>query len=184
MCSPTVRGPTTTNGAATTTNTSITMYRNSAKNRCRTGWRNGVWSCASTTESTNVDIADDPAHSEIKKPSDTTSPRAWAVMSRMVGSMISLTTLGEKKLWAVEITRLLDGGQRVRAEQRRYVGQGCPAFPTTAAAGITPTKSPPARTPRRLSRPSFSTSVLRLIRHMWWRDGFGTWSLIPVQHYR
>src|ERR1700746_3081142 len=98
MCSLTLRGPTTATGRATTTNVSITMYRNSAKNRCRTGWRNGVWSWASTTASTKDEIAEDPAHSEIKKPTDTTSPRALVVMSRMVGSMIWSTTLEEKRL--------------------------------------------------------------------------------------
>ncbi|CNH40430.1 Uncharacterised protein [Mycobacterium tuberculosis] len=38
-------------------------------------------------------------------PSETTSPRASPAISRIVGSMISLTTLVEKKLCAVEITR-------------------------------------------------------------------------------
>ncbi len=50
------------------------------------------------------DIAEDPAHSEMMKPSDTTSPRALLAMSRMLGSMISLTTLGENTLCAVEIS--------------------------------------------------------------------------------
>lgn len=64
-----------------------------------------VWSCASTTESTNAEIADDPAHSDITKPSETTSPRALATMSRTVGSMISTTTFLEKKLLAMLISR-------------------------------------------------------------------------------
>ena len=55
-------------------------------------------------ESTNADTADDPAHSEMTKPTDTTSPRAPLTMSRIVGSMISLTTLGEKKLFAALIS--------------------------------------------------------------------------------
>ena len=55
-------------------------------------------------ESTNAEIADEPAHSEITNPSDTTSPRAPLTMSRTVGSMISLTTLGEKKRSAVLIS--------------------------------------------------------------------------------
>ena len=52
-------------------------------------------------ESTNAEMADEPAHSEMTKPIDTTSPRAPLTMSRTVGSMISLTTLGEKKRPAV-----------------------------------------------------------------------------------
>ena len=54
-------------------------------------------------ESTNAEMADEPAHSEITKPIDTTSPRAPLTMSRTVGSMISLTTFGEKKRPAVLI---------------------------------------------------------------------------------
>src|ERR1700722_13978046 len=110
MCSLTLCGPTTATGRATTTNISMTMYRNSAKNRCRTGWRNGVWSCASTTASTKEEIAEDPAHSEIKKPTDATSPRALAVISRMVGSMIWSTTLEEKKLRVVDSVLLMMAG--------------------------------------------------------------------------
>lgn len=48
-------------------------------------------------ESTNAEIADDPAHSEITNPSDTTAPRAPRTMSRTVGSMISTTTFGGEK---------------------------------------------------------------------------------------
>ena len=43
-------------------------------------------------ESTNAETADEPAHSEMTNPIDTTSPRAPLTMSRTVGSMISLTT--------------------------------------------------------------------------------------------
>ena len=39
------------------------------------------------------------------KPIETTSPRAPWMMSRIVGSMISLTTFLEKKLLAVLISR-------------------------------------------------------------------------------
>ena len=49
-------------------------------------------------------MADEPAHSEITKPIDTTSPLAPFTMSRTVGSMISLTTLDEKKRAAVLIS--------------------------------------------------------------------------------
>src|ERR1700759_2201616 len=110
MCSLTLCGPTTATGRATTTNISIVMYRNSAKNRCRTGWRNGVWSCASTTASTNDEIAEDPAHSEIKKPTDATSPPALAVISRMVGSMIWSTTLEENRLRVGDTVLLITAG--------------------------------------------------------------------------
>ena len=54
-------------------------------------------------ESTNAEIADEPAHSEMTKPNDTTSPRAPLTMSRTVGSMISATTFGEKNRPAVPI---------------------------------------------------------------------------------
>src|ERR1700737_1810539 len=99
-----LRGPRTISGAVTIRNSSITTYKSNANSRWRTGWRSGVWSWASTTESTNAEIADEPAHSEMTKPTDTTSPRALLTMSVMVGWMISLTTLGEKKLLAVEIS--------------------------------------------------------------------------------
>jgi hypothetical protein len=46
-------------------------------------------------------MADEPAHSEITKPIDTTSPLAPLTMSRTVGSMISVTTLDEKNRLAV-----------------------------------------------------------------------------------
>jgi hypothetical protein len=55
-------------------------------------------------ESTNADTAEDPAHSDITNPSETTSPRAPLTMSRIVGSMISLTTFDEKNLLAVLIS--------------------------------------------------------------------------------
>src|ERR1700757_94366 len=102
MNSASLRGPRTISGAVTMTKSNITTYNSSANSRWRTGWRSGVWSWASTTESTNADIAEDPAHSEIKKPSDTTSPRAPRSMSAMVGSMISWTTLGEKTLFDID----------------------------------------------------------------------------------
>ena len=57
------------------------------------------------------------------KPSDTTSPRAPLTMSRTVGSMISLTTLREKKLAGRADQLVLDRRQRLGAEQRRDVGQ-------------------------------------------------------------
>jgi hypothetical protein len=44
-------------------------------------------------------------------PTDTTSPRAPCTMSWTVGSMISLTTLGEKKLLAVLIIRCSIAGR-------------------------------------------------------------------------
>ncbi len=50
-------------------------------------------------------MADDPAHREMTNPRDTTSPRAPCTMSRTVGSIISLTTLGEKKLLAVDTSQ-------------------------------------------------------------------------------
>ena len=53
----------------------------------------------------DAEIADDPAHSEIKKPRDTTSPRAPRSMSAIVGSMISCTTLGEKTLFDIDPKR-------------------------------------------------------------------------------
>ncbi len=46
--------------------------------------------------STNDAIADEPAHSEIRKPIDATSPCALVRMSATVGSMIVCTTLGLK----------------------------------------------------------------------------------------
>ena len=48
-------------------------------------------------------MAEEPAHSEMTNPSDTTSPRAPLTMSATVGSMISFTTLGEKNRPAVLI---------------------------------------------------------------------------------
>ena len=102
MNSASLRGPRTISGAVTMTNSSITTYSPSANSRWRTGCRSGVWSWASTTESTKAEIADDPAHSEIRKPNDTTSPRAPRSMSAMVGSMISWTTLGEKTLFDID----------------------------------------------------------------------------------
>ena len=84
-------------------NTSMITYSPRAKNLCRTGWRSGVWSWASVIESTNAEMAEEPAHSEITNPSDTTSPRAPLTMSRTVGAMISFTTLREKNRPAVLI---------------------------------------------------------------------------------
>src|ERR1700752_4681909 len=105
MNSASLRGPRTISGAVTIKKRSITTYNISANSRWRTGWRSGVWSWASTTESTNAEMADDPAHSEIKKPRDTTSPRAPRSMSAIVGSMISCTTLGEKTLFDIDTKR-------------------------------------------------------------------------------
>ncbi len=71
----------------------------------------------------NAEIADD-LHTlrEIKKPADATSPRALLVISPMVGSMISLTTLGEKKPWAVSKARC-SFQSRARCPGRSNVGQ-------------------------------------------------------------
>ena len=73
---PMVRGPSASSGEAAMTHSSMTTYSPSAKNRWRTGCRSAVWPWASTTESTNAEIADEPAHRLMTKPSDTTSPRA------------------------------------------------------------------------------------------------------------
>jgi len=50
------------------------------------------------TESTKEDIADDPAHSEMTKPTETTSPRPVERMSATVGAMIWSTALGLNRL--------------------------------------------------------------------------------------
>jgi hypothetical protein len=60
--------------------------------RCHTGLRTSFWSCAWVIESTIEATADEPAHSETTKPTDTTSARPLLRMSFAVGAMISSTT--------------------------------------------------------------------------------------------
>src|ERR1700758_5528364 len=183
MCSLTLRGPTTATGRATTTNISITMYRKSAKNRCRTGWRNGVWSCASTTASTYDETAEDPAHSEIKKPSETTSPRAVPVMSRMVGSMIWSTTFEEKKLRVMDSV-LLTMAAKVSGPNSGATYARVPSSPSNSGGVERQVQKPASADSEKIESSHALDRVLRPRCRMWWRDGLARWSLISVQHCR
>ncbi len=54
---------------------------------------------ASTIESTNVDIADDPAHSDSRKPTEMISGRPRPRTSPTVGWMIWSTTFSLNTVW-------------------------------------------------------------------------------------
>ena len=60
--------------------------------RCHSSLRTPYWSCATVIASTNDDIADEPAHSEIRKPTETISPLPVRRISATVGSITPVTT--------------------------------------------------------------------------------------------
>src|SRR5690606_16410374 len=89
-------GPMAMIGNPITSTTRLPKYSNSAKIRCQTSLRTPYWSWATVMASTNEDIADEPAHSEMRKPTDTISPLPVVRMSSTVGAMICWTTLSLK----------------------------------------------------------------------------------------
>src|SRR5277367_551606 len=177
MNSASLRGPRTISGAVTIKNSSITTYNSSANNRWRTGWRSGVWSWASTTESTNAEIADDPAHSEIKKPRDTTSPRAPRSMSRMVGSMISWTTLGEKILFDID-TRRCSMTAMVSGPNSGATYARLPSIPNSSGGRDSADQNAACADSEKIESSQLFDSARRVMRQMWWRDGFTMRSLM------
>ena len=128
---------------------SITMYSPKAKNRWRTGCRNAVWPCASTTESTKAEIADDPAPQADDEAQRHHLPRAPEAMSRTVGSMISATIFLEKKLLDV----LISGPEWSSWCPARTAAQRKARLPTiraATAAVTTPTRSRPGADSRKI----------------------------------
>src|SRR5262245_19826947 len=117
-------------------------------------------------ESPNAEMADEPAHSEITKPSDTTSPRAPLTMSRTVGSMISLTTLREKNRPAVLINCSWIVG-RVSGPNIGAMYARLPSMPNSRGGRDSAHQNAACADSEKIESSQLLAKVRRVMCHMW-----------------
>jgi hypothetical protein len=89
----------------------------------------------------------------------------------MVGSMISLTTLVEKKLWAVEMMLFSIAGSVSRPNSGATYAK-LPSIPSNSGGSDSADQKPACADSEKIESSQLLERVLRLIRQMWWRDGF------------
>ena len=120
-------------------------------------------------ESTNAETADEPAHSEMTNPIDTTSPRAPLTMSRTVGSMISVTTFWEKKWLAVLINCSWIIGS-VSGPNSGAMYARLPSIPSSSGGSDSAHQKAACADSEKIESSQLFDSVRFAMCQMWWRE--------------